>query len=216
MKKWWLSGIMALLLVLPGAAQQIMYSNLKQLIEGRGDTVTTLRVDKRTINQIYLMGGADYRITADDNPGLCKYLKSRCYALRIDTALYVNCRKMRYGSYRFGNWYAPAMEIGGKIFFVAQPIGQKAASTVLPNDATKLGGEVGDAINASSLVHTRVYYELNLETGKSDFVDKERMMQLLDGFPEQQARLQKEASEASEVIGKYLRFLRYHAPATRR
>lgn len=213
MKRWWLSGVMTLLLVLPATAQQVMYSNLKQLVEGRGDTVTTLRVEKRTINQIYLMGGADYRVTADDNPGLCKYLKSRCYALRIDTALYVNCRKMRYRSYRFGNWYAPAMEVGGKIFFIAQPIGQRAASTVVPDDVTKLGGEVGDAINASSLVHARVYYELNLETGKSDFVDKERMMQLLNGFPEQQARLEKETSEAAAVIGKYLYFLRNRASA---
>ena len=54
------------------------------------------------------MGGADYRITVDDNPGLCRYLKSRCYAVRVDTSLYVNCRKMRYKRYRFGQWYAPA------------------------------------------------------------------------------------------------------------
>ena len=43
------------------------------------------------------------------------------------------------------------------------------------------GGEVGDAIHASGLVHARVYYELNPETGKSEFVGRERMMQLLDG-----------------------------------
>ena len=36
-----------------------MYSNLKALVEGRGDTVTILKVEKRSKNQIYLMGGAD-------------------------------------------------------------------------------------------------------------------------------------------------------------
>ena len=72
MKRWWLLGILTLLLVLPGAAQQVMYSNLKGLVEGRGDTVTTLKVEKRSKNQIYLMGGADYRIMAYDNPGLCR------------------------------------------------------------------------------------------------------------------------------------------------
>ena len=96
MKKSWLSGVLMLLAVLPAAAQQVMYSNLKELVENRGDTVTTLKIEKRTKNQIYLMGGADYRITVDDNPGLCRYLKSRCYAVRVDTSLYVNCRKMRY------------------------------------------------------------------------------------------------------------------------
>ena len=61
MKKSWLLGVLMLLAVLPVGAQQVMYSNLKELVENRGDTVTTLKIEKRTKNQIYLMGGADYR-----------------------------------------------------------------------------------------------------------------------------------------------------------
>ncbi|EJX07258.1 hypothetical protein EVA_04631 [gut metagenome] len=53
------------------------------------------------------MGGADYKIESIDNSGLNRYLRSRCYAVRIDTSLYVNCRKMRYKRYRLGGWYAP-------------------------------------------------------------------------------------------------------------
>lgn len=208
MKRGWLLGVLILLAVLPTAAQQIMYSNLKELVENRGDTVTTLKVEKRTKNQIYLMSGADYRITVDDNPGLCRYLKSRCYAVQVDTSLYVNCRKMRYKRYRFGQWYAPAMWIDGKIYFCAQPVGQAATSTMTHDDATRLGGEVGDAINASGLVHARVYYELNPETGKSEFVGRERMMQLLDGYPALRAEFEKETSESAEAVGKYLRALR--------
>lgn len=208
MKKSWLSGVLMLLAVLPAAAQQVMYSNLKELAENRGDTVTTLKIEKRTKNRIYLMGGADYRITADGNPGLCRYLKSRCYAVRVDTSLYVNCRKMRYKRYRFGQWYAPAMWLGGKVYFCAQPVGQAAASTMAPDDATRLGGEVGDAINASGLVHARVYYELNPETGKSEFVGRRQMMRLLNGYPALRAEFEKETSESAEVIGKYLRALR--------
>lgn len=47
MKVRWLLGILALL-GLPCSAQQIMYSNLKALVEGRGDTVTILKVEKRS------------------------------------------------------------------------------------------------------------------------------------------------------------------------
>lgn len=206
MKRRWLLGIMALL-ALPCMAQQIMYASLKELMEGRGDTVSTLKVEKRAKNQIYLMGGADYRITADENPGLSRYLRSRCYAVRIDTALYVNCRKMRYKRYRFGQWYASAMWIGGKIYFSAQPLGQAATSSVTPVDATKLGGEVGDAIAASGLVYDRVYYELDPQTGKASFVGKDKMTELLKGYPELQEALLKEKSERAEVIGKYLRHL---------
>ena len=207
MKKSWLSGVLMLLAVLPVGAQQVMYSNLKELVENRGDTVTTLKIEKRTKNQIYLMGGADYRITVDDNPGLCRYLKSRCYAVRVDTSLYVNCRKMRYKRYRFGQWYAPAMWVKGRIYFCAQPVGQAAASTATPPDATKLGGEVGDAINASGLVFARVYYELNPETGRSEFVGREKMLELLADYPELKEAFEKETSESAEVVGKYLRRL---------
>ncbi|MDE6348556.1 MAG: hypothetical protein K2L60_07880 [Bacteroides sp.] len=208
MKKSCLLALWMLLPVLPVAAQQIMYSNLKELVEERGDTLTTLRIEKRTKNQIYLMGGADYRVTVDENPGLCRYLKSRCYAVRMDTSLYVNCRKMRYKRYRFGQWYAPAFWLGGKVYFCAQPVGQAATSTMAPGDATRLGGEVGDALHASGLVHARVYYELDPETGKSDFVSRERMLQLLEPHPALRARFEKEKSESAEVIGQYLRALR--------
>ena len=203
MKVRWLLGILALL-GLPCSAQQIMYSNLKALVEGRGDTVTILKVEKRSKNQIYLMGGADYRIEAEDNPGLCRYLKSRCYAVQIDTSLYVNCKKMRYKRYRFGGWYAPAIWIQGKIYFYAQPVGSVAASTTQPADATKLGGDVGTAIAASGLVNARVYYELNPETGKVEFVGKDKMLQLLKNEPELLNAFLQESSESAEVTGKYL------------
>ena len=46
--------IMILFLFLSStSAQQIMYSNLQGLMEERGDTVTTLQVQRRTKNQIY-------------------------------------------------------------------------------------------------------------------------------------------------------------------
>lgn len=209
MKRYWFVWMaLTLLAALPATAQQIMYSNLKNLVEDRGDTVTTLRVEKRTKNQIYLMGGADYRITVDENPGLCRYLKSRCYAVRVDTSLYVNCRKMRYKRYRFGGWYAPAMWLNGKVYFCAQPLGQAATGTMTREDAAKLGGEVGDAINASGLANARVFYELNVETGKSEFVGKEKMLQLLAGRPELKEAFGQETSESAEVVGKYLRALR--------
>ena len=210
MKKSRLIGMCALLLLtaMPVTAQQIIYGSAKALAGGKGDTVTTLHVERRTRNQLYLMGGADYRIESSANQSLSRYLRKRCYAVRIDSTLYVNCRKMRYKRYRLGGWYASALEIGGHIFYAAQPVGQAATETLTPHDAPKLPGEVGDAIQASGLVNQRVYYELDLETGRSAFVDKERMRELLAEQPELLKEFEKETSEAAEVMGKYLRRLR--------
>ena len=59
MPKSHLIGLYVLLLfALPSAAQQIVYGSAKALAEERGDTVSTLRVERRTLNQLYLMGGA--------------------------------------------------------------------------------------------------------------------------------------------------------------
>lgn len=208
MKRWYLLGVFALLAAFDASAQHVMYANLKELVEDRGDTLSTLNIEKRSKNQILLMGGADYRITVDDNPGLCRYLRSRCYAVRSDSALYVNCKKMRYKRFRFGSWYAPAMWVRGKIYFMAQPVGSIAASTTQPADANKLGGDVGTAIAASGLVNERVYYELNPATGKVEFVGKDKMLLILEHEPELREAFLQESSEKAAVTGKYLLQLR--------
>lgn len=190
------------------AAQQIMYANLDALVEGRGDTVTILKVEKRAKGQLFLTGGADYRIEAEGNRGLSRYLRRRCYAVQVDTQLFVNCRKMRYKRFRLGGWYAPAFRVGKNVYYSAQPVGQVAASTATPPNAVRLGGDVGSALAASGLVHARVYYELDTASGKSYFVGKERMAELLAAYPDLQEKLMQETSESAGVIGKYLYLLR--------
>lgn len=193
------------------AGQQLMYANLDDLLADRADTATTLRVLHRTKKQIYTLGGADYRIVASENSGLSRYLKSRCYAVRIDGQLYVNCKKMRYGKYRFGRWYAPAVRIGDRIFFQAQPLGQLAASSLVPVDAVRLGGEFGNAIAVSNLVNDRVYYEIDAETGRCEFLGKARMHDLLAPWPDKQTELAGEPTESAAIMLKYLFFLRQNA-----
>lgn len=190
------------------AAQQIMYANLDALVEGRGDTVTILKVEKRAKGQLFLTGGADYRIEAEGNRGLSRYLRRRCYAVQVDTQLFVNCRKMRYKRFRLGGWYAPAFRVGKNVYYSAQPVGQVAASTATPPDDVRLGGDVGSALAASGLVNARVYYELDTASGKSYFVGKERMAELLAAYPDLQEKLMQETSESAGVIGKYLYLLR--------
>ena len=157
-------------------AQQVVYRSLKDLVAGRGDTLSTLKVEKRSKQQICLLGGADYRITAKNNSGFCHYLKSRCYAVQVDTALYINCKKVHYKHFRFGSWYASAMWVKGKIYFCAQPVGSIAASAVDFSDDTKLGGDVGTAIASSGLVNLRVVYELDPVTVATNTPLKEELL----------------------------------------
>ena len=193
----------------PLIAQNIIYSNLKELLTQDGDTVAVLRIEKRSRNQIVLTGGADYRITAGDDESIGKRLKKRCFAVRDENGnLYLNCRKLRYKKLRFGAWYAPAVRLDNRIYFCAMPLGSVVGGHFVEEDDVKLGGNIGDALAASSLVTKRVCYELNAVTGKIEFLSKEKMLDLLKKYPElKQAYLKDDSQEAKHTF-KYLLILR--------
>ncbi|MDD3040591.1 DUF6563 family protein [Bacteroides sp.] len=193
---------------LPSVAQSIIYSNLKGLLAQNGDTVTVLRIEKRSRNQIVLTGGADYRITAGKDESMCRLLKKRCFAVRTNQGeLYVNCRKLRYKKLRFGVWYAPAVQLGNNIYFCAMPLGSKIGEKFVEENDVKLGGDVGDALAASGLVTKRVCYVLNGETGKIDFLGQEEMLKLLKNHPDWKRSYLNEDSQEAENTFKYLLML---------
>ena len=202
MKKGCILLLLMSVISLPLIAQNIIYSNLKELLAQDGDTVAVLRVERRSKNQIVLTGGADYRITAGNDESMCRRLKKRCFAVRDEKGdLYLNCRKLRYKKLRFGAWYAPAVQLGKKIYFCAMPLGSVVGGNFVEEGDVKLGGNIGDALAASSLVTKRVCYELNVETGKIEFLDKNKMVELLKKSPElKKAYLKEDSQEAKHTF----------------
>ena len=171
MKKGCILLLLMSVISLPLIAQNIIYSNLKELLAQDGDTVAVLR----------------------------------CLAVRDEKGdLYLNCRKLRYKKLRFGAWYAPAVQLGKKIYFCAMPLGSVVGANFVEEDDVKLGGNIGDALAASSLVTKRVCYELNGETGKIEFLDKNKMVELLKKSPELKKAYLKEDSQEAKYTFKYL------------
>jgi len=199
--------LLLLAVAIPLSAQQLVYTSLADLMGHKADTVSTLVVEKRSLNNIYMSGGADYHISSVDNKKFTKYLRKRAYAVQVDSALYINCKFVHYNRYHFGNWFAPALWVKGKVYFSAQPYGQRASSRLETGDVSQLSGVVGNAISASGLVNDRVYYVINPSTGRAEFVTAEALIDLLAEKPELQAQYEKEMSERAEVMGKYLKLL---------
>ena len=205
MKKVSILWLLISVISFPLIAQNIIYSSLKDMLAHKGDTVSTLRIEKRSKNQIVLTGGADYRITVGDDESMCRFLKKRSFAVRDNQGnLYLNCRKLRYKKLRFGAWYAPAVQLGHNIYFCAVPLGSVVGKQFVDEEDVKLGGNVGDVLAASSLVTKRVCYELNGETGKIEFLGKEKMLQLLQKHPELKEAYLNEKSEEADYTYKYL------------
>ncbi len=203
MKKLLFLVCMSMGALLPTSAQDMVYRNLKDFLVGKGDTVTTLKLERRSRSQVMMTGGADYKLTASEAELRPKFLRSRCAIARYEDKLYVNCKKLRYKKLQFGSWYAPAFLLRGNIYFAAIPLGSVAAG----NEAmeVKLGGTVGDAIAASSLVTRRVCYAIDPLTGEVDFIGKDNMMILLKDSPDLlKSYLNEENCESAEVTTKYL------------
>ena len=145
---------------------------------------------------------AERHIDAEALAHILRRLKKRCFAVRSEEGdLYLNCRKLRYKKLRFGAWYAPAVQLGKNIYFCAMPLGSVIGGNFVEDDDVKLGGNIGDALTASSLVTKRVCYELNGETGKIEFLGKDKMLQILDKYPEwKQAYLKEDSQEAKDTF----------------
>lgn len=209
MKKVCILWLLMIMIGLPLVAQNIMYSNLKDLLAQKGDTIAVLQIEKRSRNQIVLTGGADYRITAGNDDSVCKLLKKHCYAVRSEKGdLYLNCCKLRFQKMRFGAWYAPAVQLGKNVYFCAMPLGSVIGENFVEDDDVKLGGDVGDALAASGLVAKRVCYKIDGETGKITFLGEEQMLSMLEKHPEWKDAYLKENSREAQNTFKYLLMLR--------
>jgi hypothetical protein len=165
-------------LTVDAPAQTVIFSSLTEVLNGVGDTIVLpheVIVHRRTRNQQLLAGGADYRLMSEAR-SVSRRIQS-AYAIQIDTALYVNCRRLRYNRMRFGGYYAPAIRVGSSIFFSAIPLGNVADRFTSP---THTLGELGNAITSSAVFNVRVYYEIHRESGDNiSFVNHTRMRTLL-------------------------------------
>ncbi|MDL2213348.1 hypothetical protein LJC29_05210, partial [Bacteroides sp. OttesenSCG-928-N06] len=193
-------------LALSVKGQSIMYHHLKDFVTNSGDTIALpakLYIEKRSRAHQLTQAGGDRRISS--NRDIIKNRLKRYYAVQVDENLYVNCRRLKIKKFKFGKFYAPAMLVKDKIYFSAVPIGPAAVAVV---DREIGMGAIGEAIASSSAISKRVYYDIDMETGKVNFVGKERMTELLTGYPDLLEAYLLENNEEAKVTGRYLRELK--------
>lgn len=184
-----------------------MYHHLKDFVTNSGDTIALpakLYIEKRSRAHQLTQAGGDRRISS--NRDIIKNRLKRYYAVQVDENLYVNCRRLKIKKFKFGKFYAPAMLVKDKIYFSAVPIGPAAVAVV---DREIGMGAIGEAIASSSAISKRVYYDIDMETGKVNFVGKERMTELLAGYPDLLEAYLLENNEEAKVTGRYLRELKH-------
>ncbi|MFA6812321.1 MAG: DUF6563 family protein [Bacteroidaceae bacterium] len=207
MRRSYLLSLVLVCFSLSTLAQDICYGSMKKYFANRGDTVAPLQIVHRSKNQMKLTGGADYKIfTSTQNESMDRYLRKRCFVVSTnkDSCSFVNCRKLRYKKLRFGNWYAPCVLLGNKLYFSAVPLGSVIGQSFVDFGDAKLGGSVGEALATCNLGSHRVLYVIDGATGKVDYVNQEMMKQLFKDHPEWIEQYSKKTTCESNVLIKYL------------
>ena len=91
---------------------------------------------------------------------------------------------------------APAIVCRGKVYFSAISVGPNAAAAF---------GVIGGAVQAANEASSRVYYEMDPAEKELDKVGSEKMMEILNDYPELREQYEKEAlKEHIEIVSKYL------------
>ena len=171
------------------------YNSITNLLNGTYETTLNVIVEKRTKNQIFMSGGADYKIYNGDKE-TDKLIKTKIYAIEVNDSLFVNCRKLKYKKRVIGSWFAPAIVCQGKVYFSAISVGPNAAA---------MFGAIGGAVQAANQASSRVYYEMDPAEKELDKVGSEKMGELLKDYPELLEQYQKEVfKEDIEIVAKYL------------
>ena len=142
-----------------------------------------------------MSGGGDYKIYNGDKE-TDKLIKTKIYAIEVNDSLYVNCRKLKFKKRVIGGWFAPAIVCRGKVYFSAISVGPNAAAAF---------GVIGGAVQAANEASSRVYYEMDPAEKELDKVGSEKMMEILNDYPELREQYEKvELKEHIEIVSKYL------------
>lgn len=154
-----------------------LFKSLDDFKNSNPITDTTIKIEKRTKNQIFMSGGNDFKFYSPDKT-LNKELKREYFAVKRNDSLFINCFQLQLGF-----WYAYAEKIGDKLFFTGAITMNKEQQEKLALTSYVLG-PIGGGISAGKLALLRFYYTMNLNSGETTYLSKEKMIDLISIFPE--------------------------------
>lgn len=136
------------------------------------------------------LGGNDYKFSTDDK-ATDKLLKKQAFAIVYQDTLYINLLNLRYQKMGFGRGYSKGTVFNGDmIMFVSHRIGKNVRNKQAALGA--LGGLIGGAISATSMLKDRVCYLIedngNGKTTNIKLMDDNFMTGLFFADPELMAR----------------------------
>lgn len=182
-----------------------IYNSLEDLISNNPKIEGKVNVKHRTVTDIQLWGGNDYKVSIDIM-NVSKSTIDNCFAVFNGDSLYLN------GKHINGSGPFCKVENNGRFLLIKAgiPSMSKKKSVGYKNSMSKIsytpiGGAIGGAATGAQLAMMRFYYILDSRSGGVKILSKEYISTLLVDFPDLRSEFEKECkSENPNELLKYI------------
>ncbi len=178
------------------------YMNFDEITNKNPSKQFDLKLIKRTMGDIKMVGGNDYKIESKDNSVTKKTIKKEIWAYSQGDTLYLNCIQ-----FAMQDWYAPLIS-DGKYLVIKAGLSNYVKER---NKQLKTGyyfGAMGGAIQGAKLATLRFLYVIDKNTKQAITVSTENMQELLKERNDLLTQFNNESKkEDEEVLIKYLKLL---------
>ncbi len=190
-------------IVLSASAQEnaAIYRSLSDYRMNVSQLSGQILIEKVADKQIDKWGVNDFKISSDVK-ALRKVLKNEAWGVVVNDSLFLNCRRLNVG-----HFYTFAEEINGEIFFLGGTTDEERYRQTSLLSATT--GAVGAAMANAFLAVPRYWYVLNVESAKMEPLSDERMLIMLEEFPDLAEKYNKEPHKQGMItLKRYVTALR--------
>ncbi len=178
------------------------YMNFEEILNKKPSQQYNLKVEKRTMGDIKMNGGNDYKLISPDNSVPKKTLKKEVWAYSTGDTLYLNCFQ-----FKVQPWYADLISDGKYLVFKGG-LSQYVDEQKKQMQMGYYFGAVGGAIQGAKLATLRFLYVIDKESNKVITVTPENMEDFLSDNSELLAAYNKEIEKENETtLIKYLKLL---------
>jgi hypothetical protein len=179
-----------------------VYMSFDEIINKNPSKQLDLKVIKRTMGDIKMVGGNDYKIESNDKSVPKNTIKREIWAYSLGDTLYLNCAQ-----FGIQTWYAPLIS-DGKYLVLKGGLSNNATEQKKQMRMGYYFGAIGGAIQGAKLATLRFLYVIDKDTKKTITVTSEKLQEFLKDKNDLLTQFNNENKKDDEqVFIKYLKLL---------
>lgn len=193
-----LLGLINLVSVAQDKFPKGVYMSLQEFISKKPSQNYNLVVEKRTMGDIKMNGGNDFKLLSINNEIDKKFIKTKIWGYSDGNTFYLNCFQ-----YKTQNWYAELISDGKYMVFYGG-LSQKVDLQKKQIKSIPTIGPIGGGIQGAKLATLRFLYVIDKENNNLYHITTETIKEVLKLDSELLNLYEKEVEKNDDILVKYL------------